>query len=178
VTSFRGGTVWWSHAARAKVLRGAILDRYVAHGGPQVLGFPTTDDVPAANGGARAELQRGAIYWSSGTGAHVVRGDILAKWRQRGAESGVLGYPTGDDTAVPGGFTTDFRGGSIWWSHAAGPRVVEAPAARSYVDLGGPSSYLGFPTVDTRAVSGGRRTDFQGGYLMVAPNGAVSAHRY
>ena len=159
------------------MLRGAILERYVAHGGPRVLGYPTTDDGPAAGGGAKAELQGGAIYWSSVTGAHVVRGDILARWRQLGAETGRLGYPTGDDAAVPGGYRTDFRGGTIWWSPTTGPRVVERPAAKAYADLGGPTSYLGFPTRDTRAVAGGRRTDFQGGYLLVAADGRVSAHR-
>jgi hypothetical protein len=55
--------------------------------------------------------------------------------------------------------------------------VVESPAAEAYADLGGPTSYLGFPTRDTRAVAGGRRTDFQGGYLLVAADGEVSAHR-
>ncbi len=176
LTTFRGGTVYWSTSTRAKALRGSILSRYLAHGGPKVLGYPTTDDVPAA-GGAKAELQGGAIYWSQATGAHVVRGDILARWRQLGAEAGRLGYPTGDDTAVPGGSRTDFRGGAIYRSQATGARVVEAPAAKAYADLGGPTSYLGFPTRDTRAVAGGRRTDFQGGYLLVAADGKVSAHR-
>ncbi len=177
LTTFRGGTVYWSTSTRAKALRGSILSRYLAHGGPKVLGYPTTDDVPARGGGAKAELQGGAIYWSQATGAHVVRGDILARWRQLGAEAGRLGYPTGDDTAVPGGSRTDFRGGAIYRSQATGARVVEAPAAKAYADLGGPTSYLGFPTRDTRAVAGGRRTDFQGGYLLVAADGKVSAHR-
>jgi uncharacterized protein with LGFP repeats len=177
LTTFRGGTIWWSKATGAKVMRGAILERYVAHGGPRVLGYPKTDDVPAAGGGAKVELQGGAIYWSSATGAHVVRGEILARWRQLGAETGRLGYPSGDDTAVPGGYRTDFRGGTIWWSPKTGPRVVESPAAKAYADLGGPTSYLGFPTRDTRTVAGGRRTDFQGGYLLVTADGKVSAHR-
>jgi uncharacterized protein with LGFP repeats len=177
LTTFRGGTIYWSPNTRAKVLRGPILARYVAHGGPRVLGYPMTNSVAAAAGGTKAELQGGAIYWSKVTGAHVVRGDILARWRQLGAETGRLGYPTGDDTAVPGGYRTDFRGGTVWWSPKTGARVVEAPAAKAYADLGGPTSYLGFPTRDTRAVAGGRRTDFQGGHLLVSADGKVSAHR-
>ncbi len=226
-TTFRGGAVYWSKATGAKVLHGVIMRRYVASGGPKALGFPTTE-VAAVKGGAKAELQGGAIYWSSATGAHVVRGQILARWRQLGGETGRLGYPTGDDTAVSGGYVTAFRNGTIYWSSstgakvvrgaiarrymaAGGPavlgfpttdevstrtgadvrlqrgaiywssstgaRVVEAPAAEAYADLGGPTSYLGFPTRDTRAVTGGRRTDFQGGYLLATPDGEVSAHR-
>ncbi len=226
-TTFEKGHVYWSSSTGAKVLRGAVLERYLASGGPQVLGFPTADE-GAVTGGAKAELQGGAVYWSKATGAHVVRGEILARWRQLGGETGRLGYPTGDDTAVPGGYLTTFRngtiwwssstgakvlrgaiarqyvaaggpavlgfpttdevsaaggakaelqGGTIWWSPTTGPRVVESPAAEAYADLGGPTSYLGFPTRDTRAVAGGRRTDFQGGYLLAAADGEVSAHR-
>jgi uncharacterized protein with LGFP repeats len=99
------------------VLRGAILDRYLAHGGAPVLGFPTTDDVAAADGGAKADLQGGAVYWSSATGRHVVRGQHPGQVAEWGAESGALGYPTGDDAAAPnGGYLTTFRGGTVWWS--------------------------------------------------------------
>ncbi|WP_448617631.1 hypothetical protein [Geodermatophilus sp. URMC 65] len=226
-TAFRNGTVYWSRSTGAKVVRAAILRKYVAAGGPQVLGFPTADEGPVA-GGARVELQGGVVYWSSETGAHVVRGDILARWRQLGGETGRLGFPTGDDTAVPGGYQTTFRGGTIWWSRATGAKVlqaavlrryvaaggpqvlgfptadevsitggakaelqrgavywsketgahvVEAPAAEAYADMGGPTSYLGFPTQDTRAVAEGRRTDFQGGHLVATADGEVSAQR-
>lgn len=40
----------------------------------------------------------GAIYWSSGTGAHVIYGAILVFWRQSGYEV-VDGYPTSDELA-------------------------------------------------------------------------------
>jgi uncharacterized protein with LGFP repeats len=162
LTTFRGGSVYWSPSTGAKVLRGAILQRYVAHGGPRLLGYPTTDDGPAANGGAKAELQGGAIYWSSTTGAHVVRGNILAKWRQLGAESGVLGYPTGDDTAMAGGYLTTFRGGSVYWSSATGARMVRGALLERYVAAGGPAA-LGFPTADEGPAGSGAKVPLTGG---------------
>ncbi len=227
-TAFRNGTIYWSHATGAKVVRAAILRRYVAAGGPQALGFPTADESRAADGGAKVELQDGAVYWSPATGAHVVRGEILARWRQLGAESGRLGYPTGDHTSVAGGYQTTFgngtvywspatgakvvqaailrryvaaggpqtlgfptadevsitggakaelQGGAVYWSQDTGAHVVESPAAKAYADMGGPTSYLGFPTRDTHAVAEGRRTDFQDGYLLVTADGQVSARR-
>ncbi|SHN85153.1 LGFP repeat-containing protein [Geodermatophilus obscurus] len=170
LTTFRGGTVWWSPGAGAKVLRGAILDRYVAHGGPRVLGYPTTDDVGAAGGGAKAELQGGAIYWSPATGAHVVRGAILARWRAWGAESGVLGYPTGDDAVGPnGGYLTTFRGGTVWWSPAAGAKVMRGAILQRYLDGGGPQA-LGYPTTDdVGAAGGGAKAELQGGAIYWSP---------
>ena len=175
LTTFRGGTVWWSQPTGAKVLRGAILERYVAHGGPRVLGFPTTDDVAAAGGGAKAEVQGGAIYWSSATGAHVVRGEILARWRQWGAESGALGYPTGDDAAAAnGGYLTTFRGGTVYWSQPTGAKVVRGAILERYVAAGGPAA-LGYPTADDGpAPGGGAKVALQGG--AVYWSAATGAH--
>ncbi|MGR6965916.1 hypothetical protein ACU610_15760 [Geodermatophilus sp. URMC 61] len=229
LSTFRGGTVYWSPSTGVRVMRGAILQRYVAAGGPQVLGYPTTDDVGAANGGAKVELQGGAIYWSAATGAHVVRGGLLEKWRSWGAESGVLGYPTEDEAAGPnGGYLSTFRGGTVYWSPSTGVRVMRGAILQRYVAAGGPqvlgypttddvgatgggtqtelergaiywspttgarlvldeaaehygalgetASWLGYPTSDTVAVTGGTRTEFQGGVIDVI-DGTPTAHR-
>ena len=160
-TTFQGGHVYWSAPTGAHVLRGAILDRYLASGGPAVLGFPTSDDV-AANGGVKADLQGGAVYWSSATGAHVVRGDVLAKWRELGAESGLLGYPTADEAAVADGTVTTFRGGSLYWSPATGARMVRGALLERYVAAGGPAA-LGFPTADDGPAGSGAKVPFTGG---------------
>jgi uncharacterized protein with LGFP repeats len=176
LTTFRGGTVYWSPATGAKVVRGAILERYVAAGGPAALGYPSTDDVAAANGGARVELQGGAIYWSSTTGAHVVRGDILARWRQWGAESGALGYPTGDETAGPdGGYLTTFRGGTVYWSPGTGAAVVRGAILERYEAAGGPAE-LGYPTADDGPApgDGGAKVALEGGAVYWSP--ATGAH--
>ncbi|WP_100497668.1 hypothetical protein [Geodermatophilus chilensis] len=171
LTTFRGGTVYWSPVTGAKVVRGAILQRYVAAGGPAALGYPSTDDVAAANGGAKVELQNGAIYWSSATGARVVRGNILAKWRQWGAESGALGYPTGDDAAAPnGGYLTTFRGGTVYWSPATGARVMRGAILERYVAAGGPAE-LGYPTTDDGPAPGdrGAKAALEGGAVYWSP---------
>ncbi|MDP9428522.1 MAG: hypothetical protein M3Q47_06435 [Actinomycetota bacterium] len=231
-TTFQGGTVYWSAPTGARIVRGAVLNRYLASGGPRVLGFPTGNEVPAAGGGTRTDLQGGAIYWSSSTGAHVVRGAILARWREWGAEGGVLGYPVVSEGPTPGapGAVTRFRGGSVYWSEATGARVMRGALLEQYVAAGGPAalgfpttddvpaagggakvllqrgalywsadtgahaldsatakayvaegettSYLGFPVTSTTTVPEGRRTDFRGGYLVIAPDGSVRAHRY
>jgi uncharacterized protein with LGFP repeats len=154
-TAFAGGSIYWSAATGARIVRGAILQRYEAAGGPRVLGFPVADDGGTADGtGVLVHLQGGVIYWSARTGAHVVRGAILDRWRSLGAQTGVLGYPTGDDVAVPGGFRTDFAGGSIYWSAATGPQMVRGAILQRYVTAGGPAS-LGFPIADDGGTADG-----------------------
>ncbi|WP_347057899.1 zinc-dependent metalloprotease family protein [Blastococcus sp. HT6-30] len=155
-TRFAGGTIYWSAATGARVVRGAILARYVDSGGPGALGYPVADDGGTADGtGALVRLQGGAIYWSRSTGAHVVRGAILDRWRSLGAQTGVLGYPVGGDArAANGGFETRFAGGTIYWSAATGARVVRGAILARYVDSGGPGA-LGYPVADDGGTADG-----------------------
>ncbi len=72
------------------------------------------------NAGFSRSFQAGAIYWHPNTGAHALHGPILARWRELGAETGFLGFPSSD--VAPGtdvraeGFFAHFQGGSIYWS--------------------------------------------------------------
>jgi hypothetical protein len=50
-----------------------------------------------------------------------VRGEILAKWKEMGAESSPLGSPIGDvQEAIGGGLQRTFRNGIIRWSPRSG----------------------------------------------------------
>jgi uncharacterized protein with LGFP repeats len=177
-TTFAGGALFWSAGTGAHMLRGAILDRYVATGGSKVLGFPTADDGPtSANNGAWAPVQGGAVYWSAATGAHVVRGALLARWWQLGGIGGPLGYPTGDDAAVPGGFTTAFAGGALFWSAGTGAHMLRGAILGRYATLGG-SATMGFPVGDDgpTTTAGGAVATFTGGSLSATaatPGGAI-----
>ncbi|MGY1811922.1 reprolysin-like metallopeptidase, partial [Blastococcus sp. SYSU D00820] len=145
MTQFAGGTIYWSAATGAHMIRGAILQRYVAHGGPAVLGYPIADDGGTADGtGALVRLQGGVIYWSPATGAHVVRGAILSHWDALGRQRGPLGYPIGDDSPAPGGYMTQFAGGTIYWSAATGAHMIRGAILQRYVAHGGPA-VLGYP---------------------------------
>jgi uncharacterized protein with LGFP repeats len=175
-TEFAGGSIYWSPSTGSRIVRGAILDRYVAHGGPRVLGFPVADDGGAGDRiGAQVRLQRGVIYWSPGTGAHVVRGAILDRWRQLGAQTGVLGYPTSGDAAVPGGFTTGFAGGAIYWSSSTGAHAVRGGILDHWLANGGPTGSLGFPATDYAPLPDGSgwRVRFQNGVVTERTDGTI-----
>ncbi|SHN82727.1 LGFP repeat-containing protein, partial [Geodermatophilus obscurus] len=75
---------------------------YAQLGGSRVLGEPTSGLVCGYTGdGCRRSYVGGVIAWTPSTGAHDVRGAILERWRSLGAQTGMLGYPIGDDVAVP-----------------------------------------------------------------------------
>ncbi len=165
--SYQGGTIFWHRDTGPHVVRGAILQRYLAYGGPAALGYPTGDDTAAAvNPGFFTEFQHGAIYWSRTTEARVLRGAILEKWRAWGAQAGALGYPTGDDTPAPGGATTAFQGGRVLWSAPTGAQVVRG-AILARFDAAGGTAGMGYPTGSDQPTRDGRgfTTPFQLGEI-------------
>ena len=150
VRDFAGGSIYWTEATGAHDVRGAIRDKYQATGGPAYMGYPTSDDSwdPNARGVAYTNFQHGDIVWSAGTGAQVVRGEILRHWLQTGASLGPLGVPVSSDTQfADGGFVVDFERGSILWSEATGAHDVRGAILRAYESHGGPQ-YMGYPTSD------------------------------
>uniref|UniRef100_UPI003FA57756 LGFP repeat-containing protein n=1 Tax=Kineococcus sp. G2 TaxID=3127484 RepID=UPI003FA57756 len=126
-THFEGGSIYWSAATGARAVRGAIRDAWARTGwenGP--LGFPTTDDTRVPSGkGTYTHFEGGSIYWSSATGAHVVRNAIRDRWASLGWENSYLGFPTSDEYEVPGGRRSDFSGGSITWNRSTGQTTVQ-----------------------------------------------------
>jgi uncharacterized protein with LGFP repeats len=165
---FSGGAIYWSKPTGARLVTGPILADFDAAGGPSALGFPVADQGPVAGGEALA-LQDASIYWSSGTGAHMVRGEVRANWWARGGITGALGYPTSDTVTVPGvggatGQTGAFSGGAIYWSAATGSRLLSGDVLTAYRSAGGPG-LLGFPVADQGPVPGGQAAGFQGGSI-------------
>jgi len=119
---------------------------FLAHGGP--LGMLGTPVGPARrrDGGAWSRDYRStikpratcaqpdngapttlhsAIYFSPGTGAHVVSGAILAAWRDRGAENSALGLPVADPARSDSGAgqVSRFEHGDIVWHPDTGIAV-------------------------------------------------------
>ena len=137
--TFEGGLAYYAPGVGAHEVRGAILGEYAALGYENsALGFPITNELTAPDGTGRFEVfEHGSIYWSPSTGAHEISGDILAKWGAIGYERSILGYPTTDEVAVPGGRKTDFLLGTITDTDAGGPLVTRFFAPVSSVDRRG-----------------------------------------
>jgi glucose/arabinose dehydrogenase len=180
--AYAKGRVYWSPATGAHAMYGAILTKYLAAGGHLVLGLPTTDETAGRDGGRYNLLDRGqGVYWHpASNGAHVVLGAIHARYRALGAEAG-LGYPTTDEAASASGTgrTQTFQRGTVLWSSGTGAWAVVGAIRTRYSALGWEKSYLGYPKGGEYAVAGGRRSDFQRGYIVYqSSTGKVTDRRY
>jgi hypothetical protein len=155
-------------------VQGAIGDHWYAMGGPSSrLGLPTTSETAASGGGAYSRFQRGVIYCSATTGARFAAGAILNSWAAAGYEHSPLGYPTTDETAVPGGAYNRFQGGVIYWSAGTGAHAVTGALLTAWAADGYERGSLGYPTSDAHTFSSGTRVDFQHGTLTLTPTGQV-----
>ncbi|AYF76485.1 hypothetical protein D7D52_24670 [Nocardia yunnanensis] len=130
---FEGGKIIYSAGTGAKVMYGAILDKYLALGGADAgLGYPTNDESDApVNGTARfsefSAPDGATITWSPQNGTWLVRGPIRTAWSHLQGTDGVLGTPVSDTTVENGVYSQRFAGqpGSaapvdIRWSAADG----------------------------------------------------------
>ncbi len=157
-----------------------IQMRYNALGGPAgFLGRPVTDERRTPDGrGAFTYYGNGAIYWSPGTGPHVVRGAILGTWSDLGWERSAVGYPTTDELPTPTktGAYNHFERGSVYWSPPTGAHEVRGAIRGVWSRLGWENSRLGFPTTNElpTPTKPGAFNHFQGGSIYWSP--ATGAH--
>jgi uncharacterized protein with LGFP repeats len=161
--TYERGNIYWSGATGAHVVWGAILVKYQSLGGPPSIGFPTTDEVGVA-GGAQSTFTGGSLFWSERTGARLVWGAILVKYRAVGGPASI-GFPMTDEVGVAGGSRSTFTGGSVLWTERTGAHLVIGGILSKYDAFGGPAA-LGFPTTDEVQVAGGARSTFTGGSVL------------
>ncbi len=116
-----GGLGFWSTNTRcgnSPAVVGEIEKKYLALGGcTSVVGVPITAEQGAPDGiGRYSVFDRGSIYWTPQTGAFEIHGRIRDAYATAGWEAGSLGYPTSDETVIPGGRRSNFQHGSITWT--------------------------------------------------------------
>lgn len=175
---FAGGFMLYSdELGDAFENRGAIRERYADYGyenGP--LGYPTSDELPAKDGGRFQTFQRGAIYWHPDAGAHALYGRIRDKWAELGWEHGRLGYPTGDEFAGPnGGRIQIFQGGPVYWTLSGDAHPVWGLMLEQYARDGYENGDWGYPVGDEVATAQGWAQRFQRDTMTVGSRPPVTA---
>ena len=118
--NFASGAIFFSPDTGAKIMFGAILDKYRALGGPadSDLGFPNIDEGPGkvspdSRNSTFSAGDNPVIFWTPDTGAWVVRGAINAAWDRLGGSAGALGVPVADETYDGDVVTQKFTGGQL-----------------------------------------------------------------
>ena len=170
---FFGTSVSFTSAPTAPAAS-AIDTKYSSVGGASVLGLARGPEVGnGRDNGAYRDYERGTIYWSPSTGAHVNMGGIRSLYASQGWETGALGYPTTDEVRGlrDGGAYQSFQGGTIYWSPSTGAHINGGAIRSAYASAGWETGWLGYPT--TREVrglrDGGAYQSFQGGTIYWSP---------
>ncbi len=169
---FQVGRIYWSPDTDAHHVLGGILAKYEQVGGPQSLGLPETDEVPAAGepDARMNDFSRGQVYWKPQQGATAVYGGILARYESLGGAA-ALGVPVTDEQdvpGIPGARVSNFSGGRIYWSPWTGAHEVYGGILGKYLELGGPNR-LGLPLTGEYDVTGGRAEEFETGRIYWTP---------
>lgn len=170
MSEFRGGNIYWSAETGAHEVHGLIGANYKFIGGPNsVLGLPTSDELPLANGGRYSLFQNGAIYWTPEGGVRMVQGAIAAKYLSLGGPASFLGQAlTNEMTSIDGvGKYSHFQNGSIFWSPSTGAQVIYGAIRDKWGEMGGETALLGYPTSDEYSLPDGHRiSNFQNGSII------------
>lgn len=116
---FQGGGIVFSPSTGTYVVRGEIGRAWRL--AVAVPGYPTQEEVCGLIGGGCFQVfQKGHMYWSPTTGAHMVSGKIFTAWGAQGWETGTLGYPTGAPVTTPSTITQTFQGGTLVQKRSTG----------------------------------------------------------
>ncbi|MCF2529553.1 PQQ-dependent sugar dehydrogenase [Yinghuangia soli] len=182
--NFQNGVIIVSDVGGARAVYGGIFTKWGQTGWDGgYLGFPLTDEANTGRPGGRyAVFQGGTIYWSAQTGPQVVMGAIAQKYAEYNWDSGGLGFPTTSEASTRNGAArfNHFQGGAIYWSPQTGAHAIYGGIRVRWDAKGAETSYLGLPTSEEYSVNGGRRQDFQFGYIVWTPanGGTLTDRRY
>jgi len=166
---FEDGLVYATPSTGTRVVSGAFFDEWAAHSwevGP--LGYPAGEkSCGLRDSGCFQLFEGGMIYSATAPGTHTVLGDIWRAWAAQGWESGLLGYPTTNETCSNGVCTQQFQGGSIVWSAGTGARIARGAIGTYWTTAGGVGGPLGLPAGDPFCGLA------RGGCYQVFQNGSV-----
>ena len=102
----------------------------------------------------------------------LITGDIRAKYDSSNCSAGL---PTSRQVNVAGGERQKFVKATIYFKAGVGAHELSGDVLAYYLDKGGPSGSLGFPTSDVRKLANGAtRASFENGTVTCSPAGSCS----
>src|SRR6476620_9760026 len=91
------------------------------------LGAPRSPEAAGEWDTRYTTFDKGAMYWSPGSGAEPVTGAIYAAWASLGYERGALGLPTSGEIQEPQWIVQNFQHGTLNFDREKGrvTRVID-----------------------------------------------------
>jgi uncharacterized protein with LGFP repeats len=186
--AYKNGQIYWSRplsaAPRTVAITDVILDHYVRSGEWRgAIGLPEDDERPVRGTAGRRWVQvfRGGVIYRHETSVIEV-GRAVAAYLFAFAD-GLHRYPLGPEVLTPqspsgvGGMMQRFGGScdsldeTVYYaSSVIKPCGVRGDIASYYHQLGGPSSWLGFPTARQTYLEGRPIQDFECGTVFIGPD--------
>lgn len=184
--NFQAGAISWTATTGAWETYSAIRSRWKALRFEEgSLGYPVGGQVCGLiGGGCYQDYQGGAITWTATAGAWETTGDIRARWKATGFESGVLGFPVGPSTCgmKDSGCYQNFENGAITSAAASGTWETYGPIRARWSAADFERGQLGYPTGPPTLSNGIAFQPFQGGAIgststfgVFASSGAIGA---
>jgi hypothetical protein len=126
-------------------MHGAILAHYLSLRDRGRLGYLVSDEVPSTmSGGRKSVFEKGAIYWSPGTRAVHVVGQMYLDYEALG-EARRIGFPVSPASPIEGGLEQQFQGARMYYKNGDdNAHEVHGAILTKYLALGGPAE-RGFP---------------------------------
>lgn len=170
-------------AVQAAEPYGKIGEKYAklgGRGGP--LGPAIGDEVDAPYGGRLHYFKEGMILWHPQIGeAYAVWGAISVKFHEMGRVE--YGYPITDESPTPDGrgrfnhframHLSDRPEVSIYWTPQTGAHAVYGAIRDAWARGGWERGELGYPTSDEFQWGKYRRSDFERGHILWAPDTGI-----
>lgn len=176
---YQNGRAYWTPVSGVHSVNGQIYQKYLALGGHQTLGEPTTDETQTPDGVGRYNHFRGttstgtaSIYWTAATGSQLINGQVRDTWASNGWERGALGYPVTSQKKAPDGVSqyVNFQNGTIYQSPQYGTQFVIGEIYKKWGTQGYDGGFLGKPvTSEGTTPTGGKFNRFEGGMIYWYP---------
>jgi uncharacterized protein with LGFP repeats len=165
---FSNGHGLWSTPGGTRRLDPPLASFYEAYSGPQSYGEPLSDS-KSNSGGKWIDTRTGyTIAVPNGDSPHVVRPGIRGYWAAYGGVSSHLGFPiSGQYRPTSDGVGQVFQGGRIYDSASTPTKFVSWSTLTKYIQTGGPSAFLGYPTSSIAKVANrtGTMQRYEHGYI-------------
>jgi len=179
--TFDGGILSWDKASGGiHTISGMFATAWTDGGGPaNWVGTPTSA-MSGGNGGWKQSFRFGTYYLKAGGVLNGLKSAsaLHDNYRARGAEAGVLGWPTSGEVCGSGVCMITFENGNLSWDASTGAiGAVSGPIAMAWRDAGGPTGWFGPPQSDATSLAGGQSQVFRSATLYAKSGGPAVFHK-